>query len=192
MPSFRPGYRHVIRTTAEHNAARHPIARALVQLVQDQEMTLKQAADRLGMKSGHLRFYLLRLLKAKLIRLVRKKDLGRNVEKYYRAIAYRYSLPPKNDRTPEMERMCVEGTADLIMEYASRMHRTEGDWSGAVNRVRLLPGDLEEIRRQVESLIIRYRRKRLRDKRALDYKSVWVLFPVAGTGMEEGKQEDER
>jgi hypothetical protein len=48
-----------------------------------------------------------------------------------------------------------------------------------------LPDDLQEIRKQVEALIIKYRRKRLRDKRALDYKSVWVLFPVAGTGIEE-------
>ncbi|MEW6358208.1 MAG: winged helix-turn-helix domain-containing protein [Planctomycetota bacterium] len=182
MSTFRPKYRHVVRTASEHNALRHPTAGALIQLMQEQEMTLTQAADRLGMKAGHLQYYLRRLVQAKLVKLVRKKDIGRNVEKYYRAIAYRFSLPAKNERTPETERMCVEMMAGAIAEYAARMHRTDGDWTGAVNRVRLLPEDLEEIRKQVERLIIKYRRKRLRNKRALDYRSVWVMFPLKGVG----------
>jgi DNA-binding transcriptional ArsR family regulator len=184
MPKFRPKHRHILRRVEEYRALKHPIASALVQLLQDQEMTLQQAADRLGLKAGHLRYHLCRLLEADLIKLTRKLDTGRNLEKYYRAIAYRYTLPARSRRSPEIDRFCVEGHAGLIEEYASRMDRTEGDWIAEINRVRLLPEDLREIRGQIEKLVLRYRKKRARDPDARDYKSLWMCFPIAGTGSE--------
>ncbi len=181
MGKFRPKHRHVLRREEEFRAMAHPLPRALIQLLQDQEMTLQQAATRLDLKAGHLRYHLRRLLDAGLIKLTRKHDNGRNLEKYYRAIAYRYGLPPKRDRSPDLDRLCVSSNAALIQEYASRMDETEGDWSAEVNRVRLRPEDLQELSAQIEKLVIGYRRKRARDPEALDYKSVWVCFPIAGT-----------
>jgi len=144
-------------------------------------MTLQQAAVRLGLKAGHLQYHLRRLLEADLVKLTRKRDIGRNLEKYYRATAYRYSLPPKRQRPPGIDRLCVLSNAALIQEYASRMDKTRGDWAAEVNRVRLRPEDLKELCRQVEKLIIGYRRKRVHDSEAQDYKFVWICFPIAGT-----------
>jgi DNA-binding transcriptional ArsR family regulator len=184
MATFKPKYRRVLETAGEFHAIKHPIAQALLQVLQDQEMTLQQASGRLGLKAGHLRYHLQRLLEARLIRLTRKQDTGRNLEKYYRAVAYRFSLPAKGRRDPEIERLCVESKAAVILEYAARMERTEGDWIGEVNRVRLLPEDLEELRTKIERLVISYRRRRARNTHARDYKSSWICFPIAGTGSE--------
>ncbi len=186
MPIFKPKYRHVLRKEEEFRATSHPTSRALIKVLQDSEMTLQQASDRLNLKSGHLRYYLLRLLEAKLIKLTRKRDTGSNLEKYYRAIAFRFSFPAKSRRTLEIDRRCVESNAALIREYASRMERTDGDWVGEGNRVRLLPEDLEEISAQIQKLMIGYRKKRARDPNARDYKSIWMCFPIAGTGSESG------
>ncbi len=182
MTKFKPKNRHILRRNEEFRALEHPIAGALIQLLQDQEMTLQQAATRLELKAGHLQYHLRRLLDAKLVKLTRKRDIGRNLEKYYRAIAYRYGPPAKQRRSQEIDQWCVKSNAALIREYASRMDRTEGDWEGEMNRVRLRQEDLEEIRSQIENLMISYRKKRARDPEARDYKSVWICFPVAGTG----------
>jgi DNA-binding transcriptional ArsR family regulator len=184
MANFRPKYRCVLKNAREFHAIKHPLAQALLQVLQDQEMTLQQASDRLGLKAGHLRYHLRRLLEAGLIKLTRKRDTGRNLEKYYRAVAYRFGLPARSRRDPEIERLCVEGYAALVLEYAARMNRTEGEWIEEINRVRLLPEDLEELRAKVERLLISYRKKRARNPQARDYKSSWICFPIAGTGSE--------
>ena len=184
MPTFKPKSRHILKREEEYLALEHPIAGALIQLFQDQEMTLQQAANRLELKAGHLRYHLGRLRDAKLIKLTRKRDTGKNLEKYYRAIAYRFTLPARSRRSPEIDRRCVEHKAAMIREYASRMHRTESDWIAEVNRVRLRPEDLEEIAAQIEKLIIGYRKRRMRDPEARDYRSIWICFPIAGTGSE--------
>jgi predicted ArsR family transcriptional regulator len=187
---FRPKYRQMLRRVEEYRALEHPIARALIQLLQDNEMTLQQAADRLSLKAGHLRHHLCRLLEGGLIRLTRKRDTGRNLEKYYRAVAYRFALPARRSRSPEIDRLCVESNAAMIQEYASRMEQTEGDWIGEVNRVRLLPGDLEELCAKIEKLVIGYRKKRSRNPKARDYKSLWMCFPIEGTGAPTAGSED--
>jgi DNA-binding transcriptional ArsR family regulator len=70
----------------------------MLEVLRDGPATLSQIAARLKVHPANLTRHARTLEKAKLIRLVEKRDTGRNLEKYYAAAADTFDVAPEADQ----------------------------------------------------------------------------------------------
>ena len=78
-------------TTNEHiKAYVHPTRITLLKILAQEKRTISSIARELGTHPANITHHFKLLEKTGLIRLVEKRDIGRNIEKYYRAIAYNF------------------------------------------------------------------------------------------------------
>jgi DNA-binding transcriptional ArsR family regulator len=76
----------------------HPVRMALLTLLAAEPRTASSVARELGVHPANLTHHFKRLLAARLIRLVETRDTGRNLEKYYRAVARTFVVRPTSRR----------------------------------------------------------------------------------------------
>jgi DNA-binding transcriptional ArsR family regulator len=77
----------------------HPVRMTIVSLLAETKRTESDVARLLGVHPANLTRHFRSLEKAGLIRLVEKRDTGRNLEKYYRAAAHTFEVE-SNSRNP--------------------------------------------------------------------------------------------
>lgn len=92
IDSYRPVDHIVLRSTEAISAYAHPIRMAILAVLAQQESTLSMIAEKLGTSAANLYHHVRKLLGARLIMLVETRATAKNVEKYYRASAYSYSI----------------------------------------------------------------------------------------------------
>lgn len=189
MSGFQPREEYWITTIKECKAATHPIADALIELLIREELTLKQASVKLGMKAGHLQFYLRRLLETKLIRLTRKKDTGRNLEKYYRAVAKHYRFDTKIFKYGtadynEMKGLAYGNISKWIDTFVTKFRKTGFEEEEArkhhvwTRGIKIPAEKYGELISDMDKVIKKYSEQKSRNGKYLDYQLVTGLFPL--------------
>ncbi len=87
---------HQIITERQTKAYLHPIRMKIMGNISKKAMTISQVAKEIGVHPANITHHFKILLNAKLIKLVEERDIGRNIEKYYLAIASHFDiLPPE-------------------------------------------------------------------------------------------------
>jgi DNA-binding transcriptional ArsR family regulator len=69
----------------------HPTRMAILEMLAGEKQSVSGVARALGVHPANLTHHFKLLEKAGLIKLVEKRDTGRNLEKFYRAVAYHFS-----------------------------------------------------------------------------------------------------
>ena len=84
---FEPENRITLSSEDSIRAYVHPVRMEMLARLGRQELTLSQLAEAMGTIPANLSRHLKRLTEQDLVKLVRSRDTGRNLEKYYRARA---------------------------------------------------------------------------------------------------------
>jgi DNA-binding transcriptional ArsR family regulator len=77
----------------------HPTRMILLRLLGREKRTISSVAKELGVHPANITHHFKLLEKVGLISLVEKRDTGKNLEKYYRAVAYAFEVAPKENST---------------------------------------------------------------------------------------------
>ena len=91
-----PSQVQVIASHEQIRAYVNPTRMTILALLAQEKHSVSGVARRLGVHPANLTHHFKLLEKAGLIELVEKRDTGRNLEKYYRAKAYHFTVSPSN------------------------------------------------------------------------------------------------
>jgi DNA-binding transcriptional ArsR family regulator len=94
---FEPRRLCVLASGAQIKGYVHPTRILLLQLLAKEKRTISSIAKELGVHPANLTHHFKLLERSGLIHLVEKRDTGKNLEKYYRAIAYIFAVKPSGE-----------------------------------------------------------------------------------------------
>jgi DNA-binding transcriptional ArsR family regulator len=100
----------------------HPTRITLLQMLAKEKRTISSIAKELNIHPANITHHFKLLEKEGLIRLVEKRDIGRNIEKYYRAIAKDFIVKPKSSNK---EDKAILGLSVLKNDLVSAMSRID-------------------------------------------------------------------
>jgi len=92
IDQYEPVSHIVLRSSEAISAYANPTRIAILAILAEEEATLSMVASRLSTTPANLSHHVRKLLENRLIVLIETRATSRNVEKYYRASAYSYSI----------------------------------------------------------------------------------------------------
>jgi DNA-binding transcriptional ArsR family regulator len=95
IKDFEPEQLYTLSDSEQIRAYVHPARILLLRLLAKERRTISSVARENGVHPANITHHFKALEKAGLVRLVAKIDTGRNLEKYYRAIAYNFIVKPE-------------------------------------------------------------------------------------------------
>jgi DNA-binding transcriptional ArsR family regulator len=123
MP-FEPQARAVITEPRRIRCFADPLRVRVLAALADREATNQQLADALKEPQAKVLYHLRYLQRERLIRVVRRRVRGPNVEKFYRAIARTFDLRVPDDLRPEVLSAELETLTRNVSESAWRHPET--------------------------------------------------------------------
>jgi len=118
--AFEPEPRAIITEPARIRCFADPLRVRVLGLLADREATNQQIADTLKEPQAKVLYHLRYLQKGKLIRIVRRRVRGPNVEKYYRAVARTFDLRVPDELRPDVLGAELETLARNVTDSAWR------------------------------------------------------------------------
>jgi DNA-binding transcriptional ArsR family regulator len=186
-----PTPRTVLGTEAEIRAYVHPVRMSIVSFLAEEKRTASAVAKLLGVHPANLTRHFRALEKAGLIRLVEKRDTGRNLEKYYRATARRFEVSQKNATAGDTAALGLGIVRDNI---SSAMANVRGDRGESVTAllltVRMKKSGAAAFSKKLKALLDEFRASDTADGEA--YTLAAALYPelaVASAGSDGSTEE---
>src|SRR5215467_12416779 len=93
-----------IATPKQERAYFHPMRMKILNFLTCEALTISQTAGRLRVHPANITHHFRILERARLIRLVEKRDIGRVVEKYYAAVAQEFEIVPPTGTVDDVNR----------------------------------------------------------------------------------------
>ena len=118
---FEPQRLQMLASGAQIKAYVHPTRMLLLEMLAKEKRTISSIAKELGVHPANITHHFKLLERSGLILLVEKRDTGKNLEKYYRAIAYTFAVKP--------------GSEDSVNKKALALSILKNDLSVAINSV---------------------------------------------------------
>lgn len=169
--SFTPLPSQALAADAQIRAYVHPTRMTILALLAAEARTVTGVARELGVHPANLTHHFRLLEKAGLILLVEKRDTGKNLEKYYRAAAYHFTVSPAEDQPSGQAALALTILRDNLtaaiqaMKAAGKNAAVAGKTSAAsgaapdepnvlalLASTRVLPEDLERFASRLEAL----------------------------------------
>lgn len=129
LPNSKPAV-FLITSEEQVKAYVHPIRMKIMGFLVKNAMTISQVAKALQVHPANITHHFKILTRAKLVCLVEERDIGRNIEKYYRAVARNFDIRPaegevsnanakvldflKNDLNSAVNNLAGDDREDLI------------------------------------------------------------------------------
>jgi DNA-binding transcriptional ArsR family regulator len=154
----------------------HPTRMWILKRLAQEKHTVSDLAKEIDIHPANLTHHIKKLEKAGLIRLVEKRDIGRNIEKYYRAVAYGFTVR--------------YGSKSLLNKKALALGVLRDDLSATINglrqgdarkvlallqTVRLAPADVERFSDKLQSLAEEFGKSHL--EKGVGYTLNLSLYP---------------
>jgi DNA-binding transcriptional ArsR family regulator len=133
----------------------HPTRMTILELLATEKRSVSGVARLLGVHPANLTHHFKLLEKTGLIRLVEKRDTGRNLEKYYRAVAYHFVVDPAGGPLADKRALALSILRDNLA-VAIRTLPSSGDDRGVLavlSTLRLTPADFAELQARLERLL---------------------------------------
>lgn len=171
-----------VQLLADERQARaflHPVRMRMLQFLAREPLTSSKVAATLGVHPANLTHHFRKLLDAGLIRLVEERDVGRVIEKYYRAVARRFEL--------REEEVTIEGAGQRALAMLERDLRAAARALGPDARdlvcflanARLPPDSFERFRRELERLVRAFQTRTAGSDEGEWYSLSLALYPRA-------------
>lgn len=165
MSNYEPQQELTLSDPAQIRAFVHPTRMAILEMLAREELSASMIARQMQIHPANLTRHIKLLESSGLIRLVEKRETGKNLEKMYRAAALHFTVAPADD-SPASKSTLVLGI--LRDNLTSAIHRLqtlpdeEGsgpDVYGAVVALNLTAKDREKFIQKMTSLVDEFSRK---------------------------------
>lgn len=164
---------------AQVKAYLHPVRVRILQMLAHRPMTQSQVAAVVGVHPANLTHHFKKLRTTQLIELVEERDLGRVVEKYYRARARRFEVHAADH--PQLEGAAQRAVAllqDDLAASAAQLDPDSADLICLLEHETLSPELFEQMCERLRALVEEFReRARVEEAEGKPYALNLSLIP---------------
>jgi DNA-binding transcriptional ArsR family regulator len=156
---FKPKKLLVLREQPRIKAYVHPTRILILRMLARKKMTVSNIARKLSVHPANITHHIRLLEKAGLIKLVEKKDISKNIEKYYRAIAGHFVV--SFDKTKNYSKKALALSIlrnDLSTAIKTAGQNNKDEIITVIKIARILPQDIKKLQEKIIALIREFSR----------------------------------
>ncbi|MBN2441427.1 MAG: winged helix-turn-helix transcriptional regulator [Spirochaetales bacterium] len=132
----------------------HPTRIKILNLLAEKKRTVSGIARELGVHPANITHHIKLLEKTGLIQLVEKRDIGKNIEKYYRAIARNFIVNSKGDSMANKKALALSVLKNDLAVAINTVNEDETrEVMALLETARLSKGDVKKIMNQLKMMI---------------------------------------
>jgi len=165
---------YIIEDLEQLKVLADPFRIKLLERLVEEALTVKQLAERIDESPAKVHYHVKELERVGLIKLVKTREKGGILEKYYRAVAELFRLDRSFPPLKEGEGALRGAVLDSIREALDEARRAHPPVLVAIRRVRLTEAGLKELQREVEELLERFDWE---EPQAPSHKVVFLAYP---------------
>ena len=167
----------LILTEDDHiRAYVHPTRISILKHLAREKSTVSGTAKKLGVHPANLTHHFKKLEKSGLIKLVEKKDIGKNIEKYYRAAAYNYIVQSDRKSIANKKALALSILRDDLSATINSLRQNDSRAVLAfLECVRLSPENIEAFTTKLRKLAEEF--KKGHSKKGISYSLNLSLYP---------------
>ena len=149
----------VLSTDSQIKAYVHPTRIAILRMLADRKRTVSSVAKELGVHPANITHHFKLLEKVGLIKLVEKRDIGKNIEKYYRSIAHNFVVTVGKSTKSNKQALELAILRNSLSTAISTVKRNDKHEVIAVIKIaRILPRDMKLLQKKIMKLIREFSR----------------------------------
>ena len=164
-----------LTTVSQISAYLHRSRMDILAALRSAPMTVSQIAAKLDVHPANLTRHMRLLEKEGLIKLVEKRDTGRNLEKYYAAIASSFDIAPDDGATSLLKSALTMLRSDISAALARMPDDPPGPAIAKLAYAKISPNKIKEFTREITRLIDRFQSDNAKD--AMPYHLNLSLYP---------------
>jgi DNA-binding transcriptional ArsR family regulator len=155
---FVPEQIQVLSTEQQIKAYVHPVRMGILDLLAEKKLTVSDVAKKFGVHPATITHHFKLLEKVGLVKLVEKRDAGRNIEKYYRAVAHNFEVKLRKDKPVNKKAL---GLSVLRNSLSTAIKEVRGGDSKLIialmESARIKSKDLPKFQKKLMSLLKNFR-----------------------------------
>ncbi len=150
---FTPAPTQNLTSSEQIRAYANPTRMTILALLATEELSVSRVARQLGVHPANLTHHFKALEKAGLIALVEKRETGKNLEKFYRALAYQFIISA-GEQPVDQELLALSILRDNLNAALQTLKNPQDEHMilAILRSVRLHPDDLELFRTKLMAL----------------------------------------
>jgi DNA-binding transcriptional ArsR family regulator len=151
---IRPKKLIVLNRDSQIKAYVHATRIAILRMLAVKKRTVSNVAKELGVHPANITHHFKLLEKVGLIRLVEKRDIGKNIEKYYRSIAHNFVVSVDKPGKSNKKAIALSILRNDLSTAISTVTRDDQREVITVIKIaRILPRDVKPLQRKIMKLI---------------------------------------
>jgi len=143
----------------------HPVRMSILEHLGREKQSVSGIARALGVHPANLTHHIKLLEKAGLIRLVEKRDTGKNLEKFYRAVAFHFTVNLAGEPLADKKTLALSILHDSLTA-AIRALKGQPEAAavfGLLKNLQLAPNDVPKFQLRLMKLLEEYEKRRPKD-----------------------------
>ncbi len=149
----------VLEESSQIKAYVHPTRIAILRMLAAQKRTVSNVAKELGVHPANITHHFKLLEKVGLIRLVEKRDIGKNIEKYYRSVARNFVVSFDKPGKPSKKALALSILRNDLSTAISTVRRDDKHEVIALIKIaRIMPRDVKPLQKKIMKLIKEFTR----------------------------------
>ncbi len=155
---FVPEQIKILSTEQQTKAYIHPVRMSILDLLAEEKRTVSGVAKKFGVHPATITHHFKLLEKINLIKLVEKRDTGRNIEKYYRAVALNFEVKLKKDKPVNKKALGLSILRNSLSTAIKEVRNEDGKPIVALmESARIKSKDFPKFQKSLMSLIKKFR-----------------------------------
>lgn len=161
---FEPQKTLVIRSEEQVKEYVHLLRMKIVSLLAKEKRTITGVAKEFNVHPANITHHFKRLEKAGLIKIVEKRDIGKTVEKYYRAVALHFDILPPKNTVKNKKTIALRLLRDDLTSAINQISGQDPSKATALlENIKLEVQDFDKFNRRLTALIKDFRRHESKD-----------------------------
>lgn len=159
MTNIKPKKLVVLKEDSQVKAYVHPTRIAILRMLAAKKRTVSSVAKELGVHPANITHHFKLLEKVGLIRLVERRDIGKNIEKYYRSVAQNFVVSLEKPGKTNKKVLALSILRNDLSTAISTVRRDEKhDIITLIKIAKILPRDVKQLQKKIMKLIREFSR----------------------------------
>jgi len=151
---FRPRKLLVLEKGSQIKAYVHPTRITILRILASKKKTVSNVAKELGVHPANITHHFKLLEKVGLIRLVERRDIGKNIEKYYRSVARYFVVSFDKPGKSSKKALALSILRNDLSTAISTVRRDDQrEIITLIKIARILPRDVKPLQKRIMKLI---------------------------------------
>lgn len=149
----------VLKESSQVKAYVHPTRIAILRMLAAKKRTVSNVARELGVHPANITHHFKLLERVGLIRLVERRDIGKNIEKYYRSVARNFVVSFDKPGKSSKKVLALSILRNDLSTAISTVRRDDQHKVIALIKIaRILPDDVKSLQKKIMKLIKEFTR----------------------------------